>query len=46
MGNEKWEGRRNVKATWRCNIFMLIFLLLVMMVTNTVFRESSLENLF
>ena len=46
MENIKGEGRGDAKVTGRCDFFILIFSLLAMMVTNTVFRKSSSENLF
>ena len=46
MGNQKGEGRGNAKGIARCDFFSFIFSLLAMMVTNTDFRKSSLENLF
>ena len=45
-GNQKGEGRGNAKVIERCNFFIFIFSLLAMMVTGTVFRKASLENLF
>ena len=44
VGNQKGEGRRDTKVIGR--FFIFNFSLLVMMVTDTVFRESSIENLF
>ena len=46
MGNQKGEGGGNAKVTARCDFFILIFSLLATIVTNTVFRKSSLENPF
>ena len=46
MGNQKGEGRGNAKVIVRCDFFIFIFSLLAMMVTKTVLRKSSLENLF
>ena len=46
MGNQKEEGRGNAKVIRRCDFFIFIFSLLAMMVTNTVFKNSSLENPF
>ena len=46
MANQKGEGRRNEKIIGRCEFSNFIFSLLAMIVTNTVFRKSSLENLF
>ena len=40
------EGRGNAKAIGSCDFFIFIFPLLAMMVTNTVLRKSSLEDLF
>ena len=45
MGNQKGEGRGGANVTGRCSFFIFIFSLLAMMVTNTAFRKSSLENL-
>ena len=45
-GNQKGEGRGNAKVIERCNFFIFIFSLLAMMVTGTVFRKASLENLY
>ena len=46
MGNQKGGGRGNAKVIGRCNFIIFIFSLLALMVTNTNFRKSSLENLF
>ena len=48
MGNQKREGRENAKTKASCVFFFFIFIfsLLAMMVTNTVVRKSSLEDLF
>ena len=46
IGNQKGEGRRNAKVIVSCDFFTFIFSLLTMMVTNTVFRKSNLEDLF
>ena len=46
MGNQKGGGRGNAKVIGRCNFIIFIFSLLALMVTNTNFRKSNLENLF
>ena len=46
MGNQKGESRGNAKVIMSCDFFVFIFSLLAMMVTNTVFRKSNLEDLF
>ena len=46
MGNQKGEGRGNARSYGDVIFFIFIFSLLAIMVTNTVFRKSSLENLF
>ena len=45
-GNTMEEGRGNAKVIGSCDFFIFIFPLLAMMVTNTVLRKSSLEDLF
>ena len=42
----KGKGRGNSKIIGRCDVFIFVFSLFAMMETNTVFRKSSLENLF
>ena len=44
--NQKRKGRGNVKVIGSCDFFIFIFSLLPMVVTNTVSRKSSLEDLF
>ena len=46
MGNQKGEGRGNVKVMGSYDFFIFIFSLLAMMLTNTVFRKSNLEDFF
>ena len=46
MGNQKGEGRGNVKVIASCDFFIFIFSLLAMMVINFAFRKSSLEEFF
>ena len=46
MGNQKGEGRRNVKVIGSCDFFVFIFSLVAMMVLNFAFRKSSLEDFF
>ena len=45
-GNKKEEDRGNAKVIGRWNVFISIFSLLAMMVTNTVFRKFCLKNIF
>ena len=44
--NQKRKGRGNVKVIGSCDFFIFVFSLLPMVVTNTVSRKSSLEDLF
>ena len=46
MGNQKGEDRRNAEVIRRCDFFIFVFSLLALIVTNTVFRKSSLEKFF
>ena len=44
--NQNGEGRGKCKGHREMGFFYFHFLLLAMMVTDAVFRKSSLENLF
>ena len=46
MGNQKGEGRGNVKVIGSCDFFIFVFSLLAMMVINFAFRKSSFEDFF